>query len=219
MTYQNQKQIEIAPSILSADFSRLQQEVDRVGNAEVLHIDVMDGHFVPNITIGPVVIKNLKTRLLKEVHLMVEYPHQFIEPFANAGAQRIIFHAEAADDSSGLIRLIKEYRIAAGISINPDTALDAIATYLDKADMVLLMTVQPGFGGQEFKEDVLQKIRDLRKIYQKPIEVDGGINLKTAKLVVEAGANILVSGSYIFANKEGYEPAEVVEMLKKKVLS
>ncbi len=206
--------IKIAPSILSANFAHLQEDIDKVKNADVLHIDVMDGHFVNNITIGPVVIKDIKTNLLKEAHLMIKNPEQYVEPFVKAGAQRIIFHAETAKNPEALIKGIKKHNAEAGASLNPDSPLSMIKPYLDKLDMVLLMTVFPGFAGQKFIDSVVPKIKELRSIFKKDIEVDGGINFETAKIASEAGANLLVAGSFIFNNKE-HLPGEVVEMLKK----
>ncbi|MBN1156486.1 ribulose-phosphate 3-epimerase [Candidatus Woesearchaeota archaeon] len=205
--------IKIAPSILSANFAHLQDDVDKISNADVLHIDVMDGHFVNNITIGPVVIKDIKTNLLKESHLMIQNPGKYIKPFVEAGSQRIIFHAETVKDTEALIEEIKKHNVEVGVSLNPDSPLSMIKPYLEKLDMVLLMTVFPGFGGQKFIDSVVPKIKELRGIFEKDIEVDGGINFETAKIAAEAGANLLVAGSFVFKNKE-HLPAKVVEMLK-----
>jgi len=204
--------LKIAPSILSANFNELQKEVDRVKNAELLHIDVMDGHFVENITIGPVVIKNLNTDLIKDVHLMIENPEKFAGSFAKAGADIITFHAEATNDIKKMFNEIKATGCKVGVSLNPDSSLSLIDPILGEVDMVLLMSVFPGFSGQEFIEDVVPKIRDLRKIFKGDIEVDGGINYSTAKRCIEAGANVLVAGSFIYGNDD---PSAVIENLKK----
>jgi len=205
----------IAPSILSADFGCLQSEIDKVSNAEYLHFDVMDGHFVPNLTVGPVVLKSLKTKMFKDVHLMITNPLDFVESFSKAGADGITFHAEVCKDCSDeIIEKIKANGCKVGVALNPDSDLGLIESYLDKVDMVLLMTVFPGFGGQEFIVDVLDKIRKLREIAPEiDIQVDGGINYDTIKLAKEAGANVFVSGSFIFGSEE---PAKVVDELKKK---
>jgi len=205
--------VKIAPSILSADFSHLQKDIDKVRNADYLHIDIMDGHFVSNITIGPVVIKNLKTKLIKDVHLMIEEPEKYAKDFAEAGADIITFHAEVSKNLKKTIRLIRKLGVKVGIAINPDKELSLIMPVLDDVDMVLLMTVFPGFGGQKFIKDVLPKIKELRKL--KPeldIEVDGGINDKTIKQAVKAGANIIAAGSFIFRDKT---PSKMISLLIK----
>jgi len=200
--------IKIAPSILSADFSKLGEEVraiDAVG-ADYIHADVMDGHFVPNITIGAPVVKSLKkvTKLPLDVHLMITDPQKYWKDFQKAGADIIVFHAETVKNAKELIKEIKASGIKAGISIKPKTPVSEIEALLPVLDLVLVMTVEPGFGGQDFMKDMLPKISDLRKIiddnkYNCIIEVDGGINGDTAKLCVKAGANALVSGNYIFS--------------------
>lgn len=208
------KEIKIAPSILSADFSYLQDEVDKVRDADYLHVDVMDGHFVSNITIGPVVIEKLKTDLFMDVHLMIEHPEKYIESFFKAGAQNITIHAEACKNKlSSVIEQIHKFGIKASVSLNPNSNLSLIENVLDKVDMVLLMTVYPGFGGQKFISEVLIKIKDLRK--KKPdldIQVDGGINDITIKDAVSAGANVIVAGSFIFGAKS---PKKQIELLRK----
>jgi ribulose-phosphate 3-epimerase len=194
----------VAPSLLSADFSRLASDIHQVekAGADMLHVDVMDGHFVPNITIGPVVVKDIRkvTSLPLEAHLMIENPGKFIAPFVKAGSNMITVHIETV--TKDLIREIKRDLESAGvklgISLNPPTPLESIRDVLDYADFVLVMSVNPGFGGQEFIPGAVDKIRELRKIYTKDIAVDGGINDKTGKLAVDAGANILAAGSYIF---------------------
>ena len=196
--------IQIAPSILSADFGHLNQEIATIETcSDLLHVDVMDGHFVPNITIGPPVVKCLKTKLPLDCHLMIEHPEMFIEEFVKAGAASITVHQEACTHLHRVIQQIKSFGVKAAVSINPGTPLKMIEEVLDDVDMILIMSVNPGFGGQKFISSALAKIEELRK--QKPqldIEIDGGINAETAKLCVKAGANILVAGSYIFGAKD-----------------
>ena len=206
------KKIQISPSILSADFSQLSNEIKRLeeGGADMIHVDVMDGHFVPNLTIGPPVIKTLRnyTKLPFDVHLMISPVHKYIKDYANAGADIITIHPEATDNLVDSINHIKELKKKIGISLNPDTEIKIISHLLDQIDLVLIMSVFPGFGGQKFIPNVLDKIKELKKIKDKKnlnfdIEVDGGINFDNSKLVIEAGANILVSGTTIFKNNEG----------------
>ena len=201
----------IAPSILSADFSRLKEEIKAVeeAGAEWLHIDVMDGHFVPNITIGIPVVKSIRkvTNLFFDVHLMIEHPERYIKDFASAGADGITVHIEACKDPVSILKTIREYNCKAGISLKPATPLDAIKDILDHVDILLIMTVNPGFGGQKFMPEVLPKIREARKLIDESgkkilLEVDGGICQENAKIVREAGADVLVSGSYIFRSKD-----------------
>ena len=204
--------IKISASILSADFSKLGSEIQNLekAKADLIHIDVMDGHFVPNITIGPEVINKLRkyTSLPFDVHLMISPVHNFIKNFADAGADIITIHPEATNDLENSIKKIKSYNKKVGISLNPETSLDKLNNVLDKIDLVLIMSVNPGFGGQKFIENTLNKIKELRlKIDQLKlkveIEVDGGINFKNSKSIIKAGADILVSGTTIFKSNEG----------------
>ncbi len=203
--------VKIAPSILSADFSRLGEEIKDVerGGADYIHVDVMDGHFVPNITIGPLIVEAVRpiTKLPLDVHLMIENPDQYIEAFAKAGADYITVHAEASRHLHRTIHLIKSYGVKAGVVLNPATPAEALKHIIQDIDMVLLMTVNPGFGGQKFISSVLPKIRQVKEMAaeQKPdleIEVDGGVNEETAKLCIEAGANVLVAGSAVYNQKD-----------------
>ncbi|MBI4974725.1 MAG: ribulose-phosphate 3-epimerase [Candidatus Omnitrophica bacterium] len=194
----------VAPSILSADFSKLGQEVrdaEKAG-ADWIHVDVMDGNFVPNITIGSVVVKSIRpiTKLPLDVHLMIKKPEEYIESFAKAGSDIITFHIEVDEDPKEIIRLVRYFKKKVGVSIRPRTELRRIEPILNMVDMVLIMTVEPGFGGQEFIFDCLSKIGDLRKIFKKDIEVDGGINEVNAVEAVKQGANILVAGTSVFGS-------------------
>lgn len=200
----------IAPSLLSADFGRLNQEIKSVASADMIHVDVMDGHFVPNITFGAPVVAKMKCALPMDIHLMIEHPENFLEDFAqavNTAHCRIndcylTVHAEACVHLHRVLQQIKALGMRAAVALNPATALTAIESVIDECAMVLLMTVNPGFGGQSFIKSVLPKIRQLRKMRPRiAIQVDGGINEKTAAAAVGAGANILVAGSYIFGAK------------------
>ena len=198
-----EKKIIIAPSLLAADFSILKEEITNIENAgaEYLHLDVMDGNFVPNISFGPVVIKSLRahSNLIFDVHLMIENPDKYVADFVDAGADIICVHVESTKHLNRTIQLIKSYKKKVGVALNPSTSFDTIKYDLDNIDMVLIMTVNPGFGGQKFIPQMLQKIKELRKIAPNiDIQVDGGINDEISKLVIEAGANVLVAGSYVF---------------------
>ena len=206
------KKIQISPSILSADFSQLGAEIKRLeeGGADMIHVDVMDGHFVPNLTIGPPVIKALKEKcsLMFDVHLMISPVHKYIESYADAGADIITIHPEATDNLESSILKIKELNKKVGVSLNPKSKIDLILNFLDKIDLVLVMSVNPGFGGQKFMPEVLEKIKKLKKIQDEKninfdIEIDGGINFDNCKKAIEAGANILVSGTTIFKSNDG----------------
>ncbi|WP_416731482.1 ribulose-phosphate 3-epimerase [Fictibacillus sp. JL2B1089] len=203
--------IKIAPSILSADFSKLGDDIKAVeeAGADYIHVDVMDGHFVPNITIGPLVVQAIRpiTKLPLDVHLMIENPDRYIEEFAKAGADIISVHVEASPHLHRTVQLIKQQGVKAGVVINPATSVETIRHILQDVDLVLLMTVNPGFGGQAFIESVVPKIKEVSDLVETQglnveIEVDGGVNPKTARLCVEAGANVLVAGSAIYGKKD-----------------
>ena len=206
------KKIQVSPSILSADFSQLGTEIKRLqdGGADMIHVDVMDGHFVPNLTIGPPVIKALKKHcsLIFDVHLMISPVHKYIEAYADAGADIITIHPEATENLQESILKIKSLNKKVGISLNPESKIDLIKNLLDQIDLVLIMSVNPGFGGQKFMPEVLDKIKALKKIQTEKninfdIEIDGGINFDNCQAAIEAGANILVSGTTVFKSNNG----------------
>ncbi len=216
--------IKIAPSILSADFANLVQDITTVqqGGADYLHLDVMDGHFVPNMTFGPILIKALRPycNLVFDVHLMIADPENYIEAFAEAGADIITVHTEATNHIHRALQIIKKCGKKAGVAYNPGTSVDNLPYLLELVDLVLLMSVNPGFGGQRFIEDVLGKISIVREVLdlaesEAEIEVDGGVNLETAALVSEAGARVLVAGSAVF---QAENPAQMIKKLRQAAL-
>ena len=218
------KKIQISPSILSADFSQLGNEIKRLeeGGADMIHVDVMDGHFVPNLTIGPPVIKALRKQcsLKFDVHLMISPVHKYIEAYADAGADIITIHPEATDNLEASIKKIQQLNKKVGVSLNPESKIDLIKNLLDQIDLVLIMSVNPGFGGQKFMPEVLDKIKKLKKIQNEKnidfdIEIDGGINFDNYQLAIEAGANILVSGTTVFKSNNG-DIKKNINLLKSK---
>lgn len=211
--------VKIAPSILSADFAKLGEEIKDVerGGADYIHVDVMDGHFVPNITIGPLIVEAIRpiTKLPLDVHLMIENPDLYIEAFANAGADYITVHVEACKHLHRTIALIKSLGVKAGVVLNPATPVSTIQHVIKDIDMVLLMSVNPGFGGQSFISEVLPKIRSVKEMADAynptlEIEIDGGVNVETAKLCIEAGANVLVAGSAVYNQADRKKAIEAI---------
>jgi ribulose-phosphate 3-epimerase len=215
--------IKIAPSLLSADFSRLADELQTIASADILHLDVMDGHFVPNLTIGPGLIKALRSKTLLpfDCHLMISEPQRYVDAFLDAGANMISVHVEADPHLQRVLQMIRDGGAKAGIAINPATSAESLSTAIEFCDYVLVMTVNPGFGGQKFIEPVVPKIRHISRLIRErglrvEIEVDGGIDAKTAPLVVDAGASILVAGSAVFGKED--RPA-AMEAIRSAVLS
>jgi len=218
------KNIQISPSILSADFSQLGTEIKRLeeGGADMIHVDVMDGHFVPNLTVGPPVIKALRKHcsLKFDVHLMISPVHKYIKAYADAGADIITIHPEATQNLKESIKTIKDLKKKVGVSLNPESKIELITEFLDQIDLVLIMSVNPGFGGQKFMPEVLNKIKQLKKIQQEKklnfdIEIDGGINFENCKIAIDAGANILVSGTTVFKSNDG-DIKKNIDLLKLK---
>ena len=218
------KKIQISPSILSADFSQLGNEIKRLeeGGADMIHVDVMDGHFVPNLTIGPPVIKALRKHcsIKFDVHLMISPVQKYIEAYADAGADIITIHPEATENLEVSISKIRDLNKKVGISLNPESQIDLITNYLEKIDLVLIMSVNPGFGGQKFMPEVLDKIKELKKIREQKkmafdIEIYGGINFDNCKSAIDAGANILVSGTTVFKSNN-WDIKKNINLLKLK---
>ena len=209
------RRILVAPSLLSADFSRLAYDTERIAEAgaDWVHLDIMDGHFVPNLTIGPQVVSALRpvTRMPIDVHLMIENPDRYIPSFVEAGADRVTVHAEACSDLAAVVRQIRKLGAKVGVAVRPQTGIQALDPVLEEMDLALLMTVNPGFGGQAFMPSVLPKIEALRKQFSRHIQVDGGINHETARSTYSAGADVMVAGTYIF---RAADPKQAIASLK-----
>jgi len=218
----------VAPSVLAADFSKLGEELKRVekGGCDLIHLDVMDGHFVPNLTFGPALVSAIRkvSNLTFDTHLMVSHPLNFVEPFAKAGSDHITFHVESEDNPAEVIAAIKAAGCSVGISLRPKTKAEALLPYLDKIDMVLIMTVEPGFGGQAFMHDMIPKIKTVKELVSKDarrvhIQVDGGIDMDTVSLVAAAGANVMVAGTSVFRSPAGADVAIAKLHAAQKALS
>jgi len=210
------RELKISPSILASDYANLESELNRIATSDYIHVDVMDGHFVPNISIGAPVVAAIKKvcKVPFDVHLMISNPLQYAEDFAKAGADIICFHAESDSNIAETIAKIKALGCRAAVALKPKTPVDAVAPYLDELAMVLVMTVEPGFGGQSFMEDMMPKIEQLRALgYEGDIEVDGGVNSDTVVLAAKAGANVFVAGSAVFRSEN---PAETIALLKER---
>lgn len=219
--------IKIAPSILAADFSKLGEEIKEVekAGADLIHVDVMDGHFVPNITFGPPVVSAIRplTKLPLDVHLMIQHPDAYIEQFANAGADYITVHVEACPHLHRTLQFIRSFDVKSGVVLNPHTPVESILHVLDEIDMVLFMTVNPGFGGQQFIQSVLPKVKQLKNIMNErnlsiEIEIDGGVDEKTIVPCVEAGATVLVAGSAIYGKKDRMEALQTIRLAGEEAL-
>jgi len=204
--------VKVGVTILNADYGNMQSEVDKVSNADFLHLDVTDGHFVPSLSFGPKMVKDLKTKLKKNVHLMIENPELFVDSFIDAGADMVIVHLEACQDLDALIKHVKKRKVRIGLSIKAETKPYWLRYYLEAVDLILVMCIPAGFGGQKFMYSSLEKIEEIRQMNKKiDIAVDGGINKETGKLCALAGADILVSGTFVFASKD---PKKAVDILK-----
>ena len=213
----------IAPSLLAADFANLQSEIIEAehGGAELLHIDIMDGHFVPNLSMGPPIVKSIRnvTDMLFDVHLMLTNPADYVEPFAKAGSNHITFHVECKNNIMKVIKLIKKHSMSVGLSVKPNTPIEEVYPYLNYLDLILIMTVEPGFGGQSFMADMMPKVKAIREKINSMkknihIQVDGGINADTISEAINAGANMMVAGSSVFGAKNGIKNA--ISLLKSR---
>ena len=225
LDYSN-NEILISPSLLAADFANLESEIKSVKSAEMLHLDVMDGHFVPNISYGAPVIKALrdKTDMIFDAHLMISHPQKYIESFAKAGVDHITVHVESDGDVNEWIQQIRDAGCTVGLSVKPNTPISEILPYINEIDMVLIMTVEPGFGGQKFMHDMMAKVKEVREAIDKcgrnvHIQVDGGVSVETAPIVAKAGANSFVAGTAVFKYADGADKAIAIMKTNKDVLS